>query len=319
MKISDLFSGKQKKVILYSGGVLAISIFALMITGFVWYSRLSPYFKYAIDTGFKVYKLTLCFSVFELISLIYIIIDIIFFIPLKKVMSKFFNNTCKILTNLIVFLVIKFIGLILAIATSTYALNHDLAGKCWLYVGYLSYGIYQNHLTMFYDYDFMKWYENYSKHVTMDYDTGLYFLDSYYCDSVGLPTLIFAIIELVGCLALAFGIYMACKHPADDESIAEDENAGNIEDNETKEDIIETKENKSNSENIEPLKGSMDEDYKIEPEIGTIINRGPIVNKDEISQSSNDAGDEPENNLNADFQENITKKPEFKEEESSGE
>lgn len=186
MKISDLFSGKQKKVILYSGGVLAISIFALMITGFVWFSRLSPYFKYAIDTGLKVYKLTLCFSVFELISLIYIIIDIIFFIPLKKVMSKFFNNTCKILTNLIVFLVIKFIGLILAIATSTYALNHDLAGKCWFYVNNFLLGIAQNDNTMIYDLDFLKWCETFLKHVTNDSNTGLNFVDSYYCDSVGL-------------------------------------------------------------------------------------------------------------------------------------
>lgn len=257
MKLEDLFIGRQKKIIQGSGFVLLLAIFAEMIVGFTWFSRLSPYFKYAVGTGLKVYQMTACIGVFHLIALIYMIVDIVLFIPCKNKFSEKFNNTCRLIGNISGFLIITFIGVILSFAVSPNALNHGYSGKCYNYV-FIDFmlGVY-NHNELLSNFDFLTWYsDHYNKHV---YGSSYYYVDSYYCDSIGMPTLVLAIIELILIIAFICGLCIAYKNPSDDDSMAENENENDVENN----DQEEPKERSIKSIN-EPTKNEEEEPKKEE-------------------------------------------------------
>ena len=258
--LNALFTGPKKNFILISLVILGIGLLADFITNVVWFSRIDPWYRYGSSSMKATYNSTCVCWFFSMIGLIAVAILLMSFFFIKNLFSKISEGTSTSILTIVVITVLSLISLISAFVSASYGLkefyskeyfsriNDDdddygnynievpMNYKCYSYneeedyEQIAAYAFYKNKMNSYY-----KWQEKigkkiYKEYIYTDEDGDRAYATkytNYLCSEVGIPSLVFGIVQIIGLCLFYFIIITSLISSDSDKSINEDDNQAN--------------------------------------------------------------------------------------------
>ena len=221
MGLDNLFSDK-KTITVIAMIVIGVGLLGDFVASIVWWSRIQPWFSHGLKSGKTVYQCILACWVLSLVGLIAIIIFIIFTFFVSSICDSITGNTL-ILTICIVIVGAVSVGSIVSGAYgSSFAVKNPfdyakkcyedgdyenpdddcieeyLKNKCVIYVSEGADGASQWAEKNGKEDDLRKWKEKY-----------IYTKNKQLCGDVGIPTLVFALVQAIGIIIFIVAIVLA--------------------------------------------------------------------------------------------------------------
>ena len=255
MTLEAIFGSEKKILVIVSLIMIAAGVFADFIVDIVWWSRLHPWFAHAEKTGKTTYGSLTAAWVFCLVNIIILALIAIFKFFVQSVYEKIGENR---LISIVVIGVVSVLSVVIAICSiipSGYGLKNTKGEggfnyKCLSYLedgfqGVCKYlgkkhnaspEIIEGVIYSFIDYeeeeyidylpkdvrDFGKWYR---KVYFNFFKRDSFKVTDYYCAAVGAPSLVFALVLLVGVILFLVVAVPILKDSSDGGNKSENENA----------------------------------------------------------------------------------------------
>ena len=251
MTLEAIFGSEKKILVIVSLIMIAAGVFADFIVDIVWWSRLHPWFAHAEKTGKTTYGSLTAAWVFCLVNIIILALIAIFKFFVQSVYEKIGENR---LISIVVIGVVSVLSVVIAICSiipSGYGLKNtkDERGfnyKCMLYLDDGFQGVYkyfgkkynkspediEYYMNLFIEEedldlpkdvrDFAKWFRKFYFNF---YQMDPFKVTDYYCAAVGAPSLVFALVLLVGVILFLVVAVPILKDSSDGGNKSENENA----------------------------------------------------------------------------------------------
>lgn len=254
LTLEGIFTGGKKLLALISLILIGAGLFADFITNVVWFSRIDPWFMHGLGSCPGTYQSTAVCWFFSLVGLILIALLIIFYFFMKPLFEKITGRAGYTVITIATISCVVIISIISAIVASsyglreTYTIKDNIYGdevavnmKCYAYMdiessyyAMISWAFARNKLNSFY-----KWMVKFSEKAVIekeeciddgDYqhciDTTTY--KNYLCAEVGAPSLVFAIVQIIGLILFYYTLILNIVGAGSNDSINEnDENISN--------------------------------------------------------------------------------------------
>lgn len=217
MGVDEMFSGKKTFTII-AMIVLLVGFIGDLIVPIMWWTRIQPWFSHGLKEGKTVYQCVLACWVLSLIGTILLIVFLILTFFVQSVCDSITGNTIVLVICFIVVGGVSVGCIVSGIYGSTFAvknpsledfMNDDdstVKNKCYKYLtlgiaGATEWAIKNGKLD-----DLMKRLEDIGKHLEKNGKPDY----SYLCVEVGIPTLVFSIVQVIGLVLFVVDIILSC-------------------------------------------------------------------------------------------------------------
>lgn len=229
MSCKQFFVDHEKKLIYLSFILIGVGLIANFISTIIWWVRIQPWLLHSKHPG-KIVNIStfICW----ILSLFCIILMTVFLIKFRsEIHESFFNSKSKYF-QLIIYL-LSILGSISGIVSSFYALKNDkislgkfgkLNNKCYNYVLQYSY-IKKWAIDHQKEKEFETWYNKLMNKISKCHKNDCDYknpYNEYLCKEVGIPTLIFACVQIFG-ISLLLIIFIIHKKSNENFTLFENE------------------------------------------------------------------------------------------------
>lgn len=203
--MQDFLLQPQKKILLISFGFLLVFMLGQIIVTIIWMTRILPYFIYSSHSAKTVSFLLLFILVLSILVFLNILLRIVFFKWCMVNCKQILGYSWKVIATSVALLLFTLVEIVLSFYVSSYTIkgNYDKNNKC---LKYLSEGLISASQNYNGDREkFNRWRRKFEEKIASDI--------KYYCDKLGIPTLVFAFLQSLSFIPVIIGFVFVIKNP----------------------------------------------------------------------------------------------------------